>query len=640
MTRLWRLVAISLSLLLLCLPLDAVAGTGEAAPSYQHYAINVSAMQNALGIGSVDPSRAIQQSLTMLGWGASSSTQYINSGTTTATDCTNGNIITATTSCSPNGCSKIASYSTCNNGANWRITLHNPTDISSLYTWVNLNHYSVAYNVAPDGGSYSANGNYLMNTANDSKIEISQAVLRELIIARGAFSGDPTCLSYPATGKALNRLLAWSRNTLCEGEIEQLNGSHVAEKVWMIHSTDAGWTAPSSGTWMPPEQIASSDSNGAINYGLGFAQHTRGWVLAGGVEHYREGFPRAKISSSNHDVKFHDPGWTGEYNLPSAAVSVRRPAMVWDPTRETWYMFVSTKSTGDKVEIWSSPDRVTWTYKGRIMYWVQTGLSWTHREPLTTRWPVSVTYDTTSDQLIVLYHKNLWFNHSEESGPCTQSGCSDNTTKHNSSRSNLDLCIVTVPAGNVAENQWRAPGSFNGIPGQGEACSYMLSTFSYKGSGIPNEGAISTGPTGIVCGESHCTIMASDITDSRPLVAMSSKAGGDGTAGMYGFQAVGGASDWPPGITWGHKLVTAVLGTDYNLYINSRFESSTTTWTGWSGVSSLAWTQPGGSPSFVLFTHTGPSIVSRFAKHGSPIQNYQIIIGGARSCTAGCSIGP
>jgi hypothetical protein len=162
------------------------------------FLLNVGSLQTSLGLGSVDPSRAIQQSTTVLRHEASSPYLAIMTGTTSATNCNTDNVVIGSTACSPLGCGEVYSVNWCWTGRAWKwlLTIHNPA--ANGWVWKNLN---------------SGSGTH----------EVSQAVLRGILKGlAGASAVSSNCLSGPSASAEYGDRM---RNTICEEEIESLGGS-------------------------------------------------------------------------------------------------------------------------------------------------------------------------------------------------------------------------------------------------------------------------------------------------------------------------------------------------------------------------------------------------------------------------------
>lgn len=347
------------------------------------YKMNLNQMQANLGF-SGDPIRGIQQAAAALQYGTGSQLNFFFVGYTSFTGCadiagTGVNLITSTTPEAPGDTDggillterRAADLLHCPSGE-WVISVP-----KSKAAWKVLATQSTdTYGTTPPSGHQS---------------EIAGSVLNGFLRISGASGSNPsTCLS---SVNVTDETLMRSRNAFCNAEIRQIaqQGTFRATitGVKSLSQTPGGWT--NAGLFTPV-----LGGVGGFDGQLGYVAPTydRGGVIY--VEPPGVGSPG--------QVKFVDntppSGGTGLY--ATGIYTYRRPSFAYDPTRKTWWIFAHDPAYEDRIKMYTSPDRITWTDRGTLAVRDDRGYG-TQIYPVSTRMNISVSYSPGIDRMVYAY---------------------------------------------------------------------------------------------------------------------------------------------------------------------------------------------------------------------------------------------
>lgn len=586
-SRLWRY---ALLVMLVAVPAFASGNAGYWANN--DIRVNVSSLQSALGLGTVDPTRAIQQAMTITRTEASAPWLPRVVGTTTWTGCGSAdNIIVGSTACNPSGCSGNVNVTFCS-GGKWVLTLHNPP--SQSWTWKNYNDGSAVW-------------------------EVSQAVMRGVLRLHGAISSDPMCL----TGAWNQGWGSTNRNVVCEDEIEQmaaLQGGHMTSSVISIRSKVAAWPLPGTGStqWNNPIPLmpASSDI-----FGFGFGDYERGVTeFSGwpGVYYDSDVFFYGKITDpTNHPVVRKEALTSGalgtELTLPAGLKTLRKVTTAYDYTRHTYYLFAHVKgSNTQNVTYYTSTDGNNWTLRGLVRGDLPHPASWSphnphNPEPIQTLRPVTAAYDPLKDIIVLAYvspYGTYWSTY-----------------------------VTSIPA-SVGTNEMRWEGDQT-------IFADVMFPESFKITNVPT----------VACSATQCSWVFTDGSDARKLWLTGANIhigncprtsgnwssphcawGGPGSTFTTAVPLGGAQSDYPVGLSCRNDTCEIVaIATDHEtIYTNRR--TGYTTYSGWNTIGVQTWTQ---GPNWKFFPLTGPVIRLR-----ESAQDYRILIGGNIQCQSNCNVPP
>lgn len=394
------------------------------------------------------------------------------------------NIVHATVGCStiPSlDCYRHADVQTCSDGSKI-ITLHVTAALVGLgSTWQTYTGFAPSF-----GGSW------------DNNIEISQAILRAMILDLGGNSGgshfncltvDPSVFgptSSTAYQSVLDEAYTNFRDSFCESEIAGM-GTPLYNGV--AGSNGYGRSA----AW--EYKVAQPTGSPILSRGLGGTQTIGGMGFMGMASGMAGGLltkvaTKATMAGTNHNIltdEWEAPGSLTERTIPAPAVqSYYRTAVVFDYTRDKFYFFAIQPNDANRISYWVG-DMVsqTWTYIGHVK-----GGTWcsgtTGDSDLYTFKNFTVAYNGGTsyggDMIYVALDPNL-------SSPTA--GCSGAVPGTGSPYA------TAIPASDsYSDGNWQG-GEFLIFPGY-----------------------FSTGPEAIACGlQGWCTLMWTDNSNQRNLYA-------------------------------------------------------------------------------------------------------------------------
>ncbi len=402
----------------------------------QHYVMQqaVINLPNGGAHANGDPTASILQAAAVLQSQGNSRTQFVYDGITTASSCLpTQTVIRVMTSCPKTGCPVgHMAWSNCSGtpAGPWLITLYNNPGT----LWVTWNRGGELR----DPSLYDLDGTYYVT--NPNRIEISQIILRAfLMIAGNGMVSDSSCLTGPATGTDLNKVLYYSRNALCEDEIMKLvagYGSRPGTTCADARRTDGYYTnsiyKTTTASWLPTGSNFTAAVLSPSNQigGAGGFDAVRG-SDTGGIAPWGL-FAESNIhvidSDQFHPVKFNDYKGSGGLFAPASPFdSLRKPAVTFDPVHKVWWAFGFVRGSNTRnVSYWTSTDRANWTYHGLVRrttvdswnsYNYPNGCKDTpscntscgmlksppYQIPIETRLPVSVAYEPGMNLIVVVY---------------------------------------------------------------------------------------------------------------------------------------------------------------------------------------------------------------------------------------------
>lgn len=646
-----------------------------------------------------DPTQSIRQAAATLQHQGTSRTIWQYGGTTTATACNpDYTVITATTACytervrfppwTLTDCNRRSSVASCA-GSGWGtfvITLYNPPGAQ----WVTWNRGG---ETLPGNDSQ---GNAFSNNIN--KTEVSQAILREMLHVENVYSTDASCLSGPATNTALNKVFYKSRNALCEDEISALGSGYggnpasdgfFANYIWKM--TSSSYPLPAGFQWLAPAQLPSLDSSGVgIKNGLGGFDACRGADTSSNVTL----LSRSRINALNHTVKENDY-LANYYEWGGPFQSFRKPTITFDPNRKIWWAFGHKRDTNTlNVTYWTSTDRANWTERGLVrkvvgdypvvgkcpspaqapgvagykcfstcQYYMNSAqppeITWMNADcvnpnpnvqafqvPIETRQPVSASYDPWKHQIVVTFV--------DYNGAVTGDIIVGGSPRYGSGPSGQISVATMLADSDLTEARW--------LGYQSEEIAMWMN-------------AITSGPIATVCDYGNgqgtfvyphpiCTTLYTNTTADRSLQSVDHN-----TSVLAAFpnyptatheydislpnKFVGGAGNgatfYPPALVRSYtgtptpgtgagatdKAVAAVLGTDGNIYTNTRDNDGN--W-GWWNMVSLPWgdQNPNGGAGGHL-CNVGAPVFSGVPASWTGVGAYDMLFSADMCCEHGCS---
>ncbi len=350
----------------------------------------------ATWLGGTDPTRAIDVALHSWPEYAGSHDRYRVGGGTSLTDCTGSNppLIVAKPICNPSicvnpgGCGCLAGTNyDCPGAAGFLITLDTTApgtltgapfadDVQSILTH-EIGH-SLVSNVGCDNGGHICTGD--------------RSVMRSGYL--------PT--------------LQWRRRYPNGADMDAMDATtgHVTGELYI--SRNASLSIP-LGLWSPPTSLGAS-----VPFHWTFGALWRGVVAPNYV---RSSAMYSDSATAPYLMDYEPAG--GPFPGPSYSDfhTRRRMTTVFDPNTKRWWLFLLTTFEDDSnVQVFTSPDRVNWTWTGTLAD------SGSHL--VTTRVPVAAAYDMITGQILVLVTHWDKSNYAEFQGnPCSLPdrpyGCQD-----------------------------------------------------------------------------------------------------------------------------------------------------------------------------------------------------------------------